>query len=289
MSNDDSIYLSMVTKSSFRFEITLSEMAFYNVDNVFHLIAASQEPFGCGKICRQCPISDAHETKRIDMHRYECDGLFKRHFVLSTLLLQLKKMVDLGRFQVWDSQMRRKREIPWTTMPRNLEYRDFRNWVREAYIFPDDLLVFLASEKIRARFVTYSASPTGEVVINPVYDQQNHLAWEAPLLNSVGETADKLVQPISSQCARISLEPTLARPHRFDYLATEIDEILTNDSTMTPAQVWKELIGRVGSLKTCIVSTTDVGLRWKNAKGALMLADHNNIASRVTRWKKARR
>lgn len=277
------------TQPNFRMDVALPKMNFYNVDNVLNVIAAASEPFACGKFCSQCDISSAHERKRIDIHQYECDGLFRRHQVLRSLCLQLKKLIDLGRFQIWNFEMRYAQEFPWGSEISNVNYSNLMNWVRNSFIFQDDLLLFLAAEKIRANFVTYAMDSAGKITADSCdkEEKQDELAQtneNAPEKNRV-ESPPKLMPAEQHGTA----ETPRKHPQRFDYLAVEIDEILTSDPNMSPTHVWRVLTARVGEKHTCIVNAIDTGLRWKNVKGDLVLASASNVTDRVARWKKSRK
>lgn len=273
---------------NFRLEVTLPKMDFYNVDNVLHVIAAASEPFACGKFCSRCDISGAHEQKRIDIHKYECEGLFNRYRVLRYLCLQMKKLIDLGRFQVWDSEMRQARESPWVSVSRDLAYSDFKNWARASFIFFDDLLVLLAAEKIRANFVIYSTDSDGKITADLCGEEENQGAPALAIDNAPDENRAKSSLKITPAARVGTAEVPRKPPQRFDYLAVEINEILTGDPEMTPALVWRALTAKIGASNTCIVSVSDVGLRWKNVKGDLAIASADNVAERAARWKKAR-
>lgn len=271
-----------------RLEVTLSKMNFYNVDKVLHVIAAALEPFGCGQFCSRCDISDAHEKKR-DAQFYDCDGLRKRHGVLRDLCLRLKKLIDLGRFQVWDSEMRHAQEFPWSSVTPSLGYLQFKNWARSSFIFPDDLSVFLAVEKIRVNVVSYSTDSAGNVVADLSGEEERQYAPATTMENASEESRAASMPNMTPATLGHAAEVFRNRPQRFDHLAVEIDELLINDPTMTPTLVWHALTAKIGAGNTCIVSVTDVGLRWKNAKGDLVIASASNVADRVTRWKKSRK
>lgn len=272
-----------------RLEVTLPKMNLYNVDNVLHVIAAASESFACGQFCSRCEISDAHEKKRFDAHLYDCDGLSRRHRVLRDLCLRLKQLIDFGRFQVWDSEMRHTQEFPWSCVTHKLGYIHFKNWTRSSFIFPDDLLVFLSVEKIRVNFVSYSADKDGNITANLSDEGETQYVSASTMEDASEENCAESQQKIASAALRHTVEASRKRPQRFDYLAVEIDELLSNDPTMTPTVVWYALTAKVGAGNTCIVSVTDVGLRWKNAKGGLVIASASNLADRVTRWKKSRK
>lgn len=272
-----------------RLEVTLSKMNFYNVDKVLHVIAAALEPFECGQFCSCCDISDAHEKKRVDAQAYDCDGLRKRHCVLRDLCLRLTKLIDLGRFQVWDSEMRHAQEFPWSSVTPGLGYLQFKNWARSSFIFPDDLSVFLAVEKIRVNVVSYSTDSAGNVMVDLSGEEKRQYASATTMENASEESRAESMANMTPATPGHAAEVFRNRPQRFDHLAVEIDELLINDLTMTPTLVWHALTAKIGAGNTCIVSVTDVGLRWKNAKGDLVIASASNVADRVTRWKKSRK
>ncbi|WP_295763843.1 hypothetical protein [Undibacterium sp.] len=275
------------TQPDCRLEVTLPKMNFYNVDNVLHVIAAASEPFACGKFCSQCDISSAHESKRIDIYQYACEGLSSRHQVLRALCLQLKKLIDLGRFQIWNSAMRKAPEFPWSSEIRNVRYNDLMYWVRNSFIFHDDLLLFLSSEKIRANFVIYARDPSGKITADSFGDEEKQDELTPTVDNELEKNCEKSPPKLTPAEHLGNPEIPRKRPQRFDYLAVEIDEILTSDPEMTPAHVWRALTVKIGESNTCIVNAIDAGLRWKNVKGNLVLASPSNVADRVARWKKA--
>jgi hypothetical protein len=270
-----------------RLAVTLPKMNLYNVDKVLHVIAAALESFECGKFCSRCDISDAHEKKHVNTHNYDCDGLSLRHRVLRDLCLRLKKMIDLGRFQVWDLELRHVKEFPWPSVSPNLGYSHFKNWTRTSFIFPDDLLAFLSLEKIQVSFASYSTDPAGNITAELSGDQENQCSPTSTMKNSCGKSRAETLSKIALAVLDDTTEVSRKRPQRFDNLAVEIDELLVNDPTMTPTLVRRALAAKIGAGSTCIVSVTDVGLRWKNANGDLVIASTSNVADRVTRWKKS--
>ena len=283
------IHLSQADRSqNVRLEVTLSKMPLYNVDAVLNIIAAALEPFECGKFCSRCDISDAHDKKRLDAYIYDCDGLRKRHRVLRDLCLRLKKLIDLGRLQVWDSEMRHAQEFPWPDVTRGLGYTHFNNWARSSFIFADDLSVFLAVEKIRANFASYSINQDGDITADLSGEEEGQYAPASTAENASEDMRAESMPKMKPASIDLALAAPRNRPQRFDNLAVEIDELLTNDPTMTPTLVWHSLTAKIDAGKTCIVGVSDVGLRWKNAKGGLVIASASNVADRVARWKKSR-
>jgi len=283
------IHLSQADRSqNVRLEVTLPKMPFYNVDAVLNIIAAALEPFECGRFCSRCEISDAHDKKRIDLHIYECEALPKRNFALRAICLRLKKLIDLGRFQVWDSEKRHAREFPWTDVPTSLGYSHFKSWTRSSFIFPDDLSAFLAFEKIRVGFVSYSTGSDGNITADLSGEEEGQYAPASTAENASEDMRAESMPKMKPASIDLALAAPRNRPQRFDNLAVEIDELLTNDPTMTPTLVWHSLTAKIDAGKTCIVGVSDVGLRWKNAKGGLVIASASNVADRVARWKKSR-
>lgn len=76
---------------------------------------------------------------------------------------------------------------------------------------------------------------------------------------------------------------------RFDALAVELDEILSEVPTLTLSQVMAKLRALAGKPNCCILEILDEGIKWQRDDGVMKITSSHTLEERIRHWKEKHR
>lgn len=292
--------------------ISLPKIDTYNAFRVISIITARQFPHSCSKYCCNCESFTRYMLYGNCHHEISCKEIvIQRNWKATYLSRRLINSIALGNAQTWNKEFTEVEYPPTfsseSTEIEKMQFGGYWSWVNRSYVHIDDLLRFLASERIGVELIDYTAPDTNSVKVDETNTEDisdevieqptNGIPFDsiASQVASCSATTQERfsnrsiarVQPSALGTIDAPANVTKIRQRRFDKLAAELDEILTATPSLTPTQVMSVLIGRAGNQHSCVLGNIGDGVTWENSSGDIVTLTQQILNDRLRRRKNA--
>lgn len=248
----------------------------YQADAILNIIAAEEYPSPCGKYCGKCDNYSAYRKKYQPVVPACVETVHHRESRLKYFWGRLFKAIRSGLLQVWNNNSTEALEPPDSRPFDDRTYCQHKRWLENSFLFPEDLARFCDSEKIRL------------IVFDPTQPDLPVIGISGSWQEKHQSTFGSETQPSTMSDSRHfnSPAPVSAKkqPKRFDPVAAELNEIMMKDSSLTPTQVMRILIGRAGDPNSCVVANDGDSVRWENSLGEKRALKQTMLNDRLRRW-----
>lgn len=248
----------------------------YQVDAILNIVVAEEGPSPCGKYCGKCDNYAAYRKMFRPVVPACVETVHHRERRLKYYFGRLFKAIRSGLLQVWNDNSTESIEPPDFRTFDDRTYHHHKRWLENSFLFPEDLARFCDFEKIRL-IVFDPTQPDFPVIGISGVGQEKHQS-----------TFGSETQPSTISDSRHFNSPApvsaIKKQQRFDLVGAELNEIMMKDSSLTPTQVMRILIGRVGGPNSCVVANDGDSVRWEDSFGRKRPLNQTMLNDRLRRW-----
>lgn len=237
--------------------LLLPDRQHYQIEEVFHLIAANKFPCDHKLPCGSCPIYQAF-SKSWKAPIPSCDSVManrsaEMHYLSRQVALAAKNNV----LRLWDPRWQHALPLPTHDTEKTATPDQLKYWVKAGSVYQDDLTRFLKDERIPFAFESEDKPGT--------------------------ELAIAHEENIKQQ------EPVKPKREKKDELPILIDQILGENPSLTPTEVMLRLLAQCGAKESIITENMGDGFRWEPFNRTPQHCTIKNLEDRIYRWKSKRK
>lgn len=240
-----------------RDHLLLPDRQIYQLEEVFHLIAATKFPCDRKLPCSSCPIyqafSNSWKAPIPDCDSVMADRSAEMHYLARQVALAAKD----NDLRLWDQKWRHALPLPEHDSEKTATPDQLKFWVKKGSVYKDELIRFLKDERILFTF-----------------EDEDKIGTEPTTAHEENIKPNNLAKP---------------KRERKDGLAVLIDEILKKTPTLTPTEVMVLLIAQCATKNSIIIENKGDGFMWEPFNGDSQYCTLKDLESRMYRWKVKRR